>query len=166
MSSAIAKLILRMLPLASVLGFGTSLSLIKELLYCVEALSSVLPRRPDCGLPRDHVRRRGHASCPHVGRPCGRPQIARTRLNSLLGSSPSCCKIATGPRGKMFRQACKRALRYPSETLDYTCSLQHSKRPPAQACVFRAKVGSWPLYVMSRRSTPACHMAVVSNQWC
>src|SRR5215813_11830130 len=35
MSSAIAKLILRMLPLASVLGFGTSLSLIKELLYCI-----------------------------------------------------------------------------------------------------------------------------------
>jgi hypothetical protein len=32
MSSAIAKLILRMLPLASVLGFGTLLSLIKELL--------------------------------------------------------------------------------------------------------------------------------------
>jgi hypothetical protein len=30
MSSAIAKLILRMMPLASVLGFGTSPSLIKE----------------------------------------------------------------------------------------------------------------------------------------
>src|SRR5207244_5186174 len=35
MSSAIAKLILRMMPLASVLGFGTSLSLIKEQLYFI-----------------------------------------------------------------------------------------------------------------------------------
>src|SRR5215813_2344908 len=35
MSSAIAKLILRMMPWASVLGFGTSLCLIKEQLYCV-----------------------------------------------------------------------------------------------------------------------------------
>src|SRR5215471_13251931 len=28
-------------------------------------------------------------------------------------------------------------------------------------CVFRAKIGSWPLCVMSRRSAPACHTAVV-----
>jgi hypothetical protein len=33
MSSAITKLILRMMPLASVLGFGTSLYLIREQLY-------------------------------------------------------------------------------------------------------------------------------------
>jgi hypothetical protein len=33
MSSAIAKLTLKMMPLASVLGFGTSLYLIKEQLY-------------------------------------------------------------------------------------------------------------------------------------
>src|SRR2546428_10656266 len=38
MSSAIAKLILRMMPLASVLGFGISLCLIKEQLYYTAAI--------------------------------------------------------------------------------------------------------------------------------
>src|SRR6266436_5147525 len=40
MSAAIAKLMLRMMPLASVLGFGTSLYLIKEQLYCKDDLDS------------------------------------------------------------------------------------------------------------------------------
>src|SRR2546427_12045013 len=38
MSSAIAKLTLRMMPLASVLDFGTSLYLIKEQLYCTRSM--------------------------------------------------------------------------------------------------------------------------------
>src|SRR5215510_9160247 len=33
--------------------------------------------------------------------------------------------------------------------------------PRPFGCVFRAKVGSWPLYVMSRRSAPASHTALM-----
>src|SRR4029434_685094 len=45
MSSAIAKLILRMMPWASVRGFGTSPSLIKEQLYLSSMLSEYLGTR-------------------------------------------------------------------------------------------------------------------------
>jgi len=49
MSSAIAKLTLKMMPLASVLGFGTSLYLIKEQLYY---LSNAAPETPQWTLAR------------------------------------------------------------------------------------------------------------------
>src|SRR4029450_776953 len=83
MSSAIAKLILKMMPLASVLGFGTSLCLIKEHLYYPPS-----PRR----LGRHGQRHAAASVAPVVAwsqrgapRECLRPCSAWRRWSTLSG---------------------------------------------------------------------------------
>jgi len=67
MSSAIAKLILRMMPLASVRGFGTSLYLIKEQLYLFwDAEDVVIQYHP---AKSEYVN--VHDNCLHLWRPVG-----------------------------------------------------------------------------------------------
>src|SRR5262249_26452690 len=88
MSSAIAKLILRMLPLASVLGFGTSLSLIKELLYWLgQQAPNCRSARPPSG---DTPSATGVEQW-SVGR-------GLAGLHPVAGRSPQICRAGLGER--------------------------------------------------------------------